>query len=35
LLGVHQSCLHLGISKPHGLSLIYSNLGILRVFSLI
>jgi hypothetical protein len=32
LLGVPQPCLHLGISKSHGLCLIYSNLGILRIF---
>jgi hypothetical protein len=35
LLGVSQPCLHPSISKSHGLYLIYSNLGILRIFSLI
>jgi hypothetical protein len=32
LLGVHQPCLHLGISISHVICLIYSTLGILRVF---
>jgi hypothetical protein len=32
LLGVRQPCLHLGISKSLGNRLIYSSLGILRVF---
>jgi hypothetical protein len=35
LLEVHQLCLHLGISKSHRICVIYSTLGILRVFSLI